>query len=635
MPVIAGSVPEHDPMRHAASSIPSRQLDLFEPAARHGSSIFARAAGSSDVPRQMRYSNTARLAIQYTALTSSTLSIISCSLAFYWFCRMRKRFRHKLIMLLVLGDLVRAMWYFVHAIVSVGHGAISTSSPFCQTSGFMVQWGTEATAMQILLPIFRASNSDGLFRWRHWVYLCIVSVSTLMSGLAFVNPHDAFVSNGPFCSLPIRPFWYRLALAWIPRYVIIFIVLSLAIAVYTYVGFHFRSYNEAERRSSLPSLSPDEPSQVAVESHHEGPDISNSPGVPALEKEDSPQQTDDFAQEKDDFAQETTDFDAWRPDFVRAASGRRPSVVTFQTNDSIPTVPKLTSDVGKSDAQPKVNGLVNSSKSQRRKSIASFSTAFSRSTSFTVSECATVNDYARPSESEDAFPGSSAEDQTSRANKRRGRRRGPKTADQHMARTRANILRQLGLLFIYPVIYIVLWIPPFVFHCMQYSDYWAHHPPASLSVVVIFCLTIMGAADCLVFSMRERPWRKIPGTDKSFLGSFRPAKTSKNSDDDDEKAISAKDAPSRSHILKNPFSRLTSGHGSLNRDGRSERAVLARERAKERLAAEQADRRERNKQRQVSAAAVGEASAEDVVTPGLSTAESRNWWDRRGSSWAT
>lgn len=56
----------------------------------------------------------------------------------------------RLIMLLVLGDLVRAMWYFVHAIVSVGHGAISTSSPFCQTSGFMVQWGTEATGTFLL-----------------------------------------------------------------------------------------------------------------------------------------------------------------------------------------------------------------------------------------------------------------------------------------------------------------------------------------------------------------------------------------------------------------------------------------------------------------------------------------------------
>lgn len=485
--------------------------------------------------------------------------------------------------------------------------------------------------MQILLPIFRASNSDGLFRWRHWVYLCIVGISTLMSGLAFVNPHDAFVSNGPFCSLPIRPFWYRLALAWIPRYVIIFIVLGLAIAVYTYVAFHFRSYDEAERRSSLPSLSPEEPPQVTVGSHHEGPDTSNSPGVPALEKEDSPPQTDDFAQEKDDFAQETTDFDSWRPDFVRAASGRRPSVVTFRTDDSIPTVPKLNPELGKNDTQSKLNGLVDSNKSENRKSTTSFSTAFSRSTSFSFSECATATHHTRTSIAECNLP----EDPSRRGKRGRGRRRGPETAEQRMARTRANIQRQLGLLFIYPVIYIILWIPPFVFHCLQYSDYWAQHPPVSLSGVVIFCLTIMGAADSFVFSLRERPWRKIPGTDKSFLGSFRPAKTYRNSDGDDEKMITGDDTPSRSHIFKNPFSRLASGHGSLNRDSRSERAVLAREMAKERLAAEQADRRERTKQRQASAAAVGEASTEDVVTPGLSTAESKNWWDRRGSSWAT
>lgn len=67
----------------------------------------------------------------------------------------------------------------------------------------------------------------------------------LMAGLAFVNPTAGYISNGAFCSLPLRPCWYRLALAWIPRYLIGFIILGLAVDIYTHVGFEFRAFTKA------------------------------------------------------------------------------------------------------------------------------------------------------------------------------------------------------------------------------------------------------------------------------------------------------------------------------------------------------------------------------------------------------
>lgn len=64
----------------------------------------------------------------------------------------------------------------------------------------------------------------------------------MSASLAFINPDWAYLSQGALCTLPIRPFWYRLALAWIPRYLIALIIIGLAIAIYAYVGFEFRSY---------------------------------------------------------------------------------------------------------------------------------------------------------------------------------------------------------------------------------------------------------------------------------------------------------------------------------------------------------------------------------------------------------
>jgi hypothetical protein len=46
-------------------------------------------------------------------------------------------------MLLIFGDLMKAMWLFLQAIVSIARGTIVTKSAFCQFSGFFVQFGTE------------------------------------------------------------------------------------------------------------------------------------------------------------------------------------------------------------------------------------------------------------------------------------------------------------------------------------------------------------------------------------------------------------------------------------------------------------------------------------------------------------
>ncbi|USP75946.1 hypothetical protein yc1106_03220 [Curvularia clavata] len=96
----------------------------------------------------------------------------------------------------------------------------------------------------------------------------------------------------------------------------------------------------------------------------------------------------------------------------------------------------------------------------------------------------------------------------------------PSPGFNQMARQRARIHRQLRLMFIYPIVYTLMWLLPFVYHCMMYNDYYATHPVWAMRMANTICIASMGFVDCLVFALRERPWRAIPNSDGTLLGSF-------------------------------------------------------------------------------------------------------------------
>jgi hypothetical protein len=98
---------------------------------------------------------------------------------------------------------------------------------------------------------------------------------------------------------------------------------------------------------------------------------------------------------------------------------------------------------------------------------------------------------------------------------------GKKIMTKHMRKRQDAIQRQLGLLFLYPVCYFVTYVPPFVAHGMNYSNYYVQHPNFGLNLFSFMCLASLGTVDAVVFSIRERPWRHIVGSDGTFWGSFR------------------------------------------------------------------------------------------------------------------
>ena len=60
-------------------------------------------------------------------------------------------------MLLIFGDLMKAMWLSVLGVVSIARGTVATESAFCQASGFLVQFGTETSGQRYSIIIWRYS----------------------------------------------------------------------------------------------------------------------------------------------------------------------------------------------------------------------------------------------------------------------------------------------------------------------------------------------------------------------------------------------------------------------------------------------------------------------------------------------
>jgi G protein-coupled receptor GPR1 len=99
--------------------------------------------------------------------------------------------------------------------------------------------------------------------------------------------------------------------------------------------------------------------------------------------------------------------------------------------------------------------------------------------------------------------------------------RGQTFADAEMLRTRDKIRRQLRFLFIYPLVYIGIWILPFISHVLQYDDRYALNTPFGLTCITTICICSQAAVDSWLFSTREKPWRHIPGGGGGFWESLK------------------------------------------------------------------------------------------------------------------
>ncbi|TAQ91578.1 hypothetical protein B7494_g52 [Chlorociboria aeruginascens] len=501
----------------------------------HTMLVHARGLGdehSSDT--SPTFTDSQKETLEILALAFSTVSIASAILAFYWFMKMQRTFRHDLIMLLIQSDMFKSLWLMIYPVVVFTQGSVRSDSKLCQALGFFLSLGIEASDFAVLmiafhtaLYIFRpgaAPGEGGLYPYRHVAYGLWVVFPTLMASLAFTNNGGGYRSEGTYCYLPVRPFWYRLALSWIPRYIIFVVILGIYVSIYYHVRHKFDTFSKEETHRSE-SVKP-RPSSISRRlSLPAVPPLSYHGLIPDSERI-SVTGPDDRTHSVPTTSQTGCECGAHR--FMwkcftakKAPNNSPPSLLSIIETDSFtgPSTPR---------PLPQHSTITNSP--ERAGSIVSSSPSLSRATSWRDNFVRRVSLPASTTVPERSITkilsvlhrhSGSEDESTTTPQLELVDSRGQNLALSEIVRTREKIQRQLRFLFIYPLVYTGMWIVPFAAHVLMYDDRFASHPPFGLICVATIFFASQTAIDCWLFSTREKPWMHIPGSNGSVLGSLR------------------------------------------------------------------------------------------------------------------
>ena len=498
-----------------------------------GASVHSNVLSAKGLNTQMNHQNSLsdsqNRAILISGLACACVSLAIVVVALRWFVLMKRIFRHRLILFLVVSDTLKAIWYFVFAVVAISRGPVSSTSNFCQAAGFLQLFAVEASdfailliAVHTLLCIFKPSSKSGeggLYPYRRWTFLVWLGPPVLAASLAFIGGSDAYVTSGTYCFLPKRPFWYRLALSWIPRYLIITTILAMYASIYIYVHVKFRGFKnlQAVGSSSDSALT----SRRTTEAHPIPPDTTTQ--EPNPEAAPTPAQ---LPQSK--------------------TRGGGPSALRMHSYSSI------IGGGAKPAPQPEHNAPWDSMSFITQLPLDPAPRAGVAQEDFATSARPETNEFSgdsrestpssqqgvrKQSEAPTLLTSYTGETATSHANLETTKAADAGTTD-HLRNTRMAIRRQLRFLFIYPLIYILMWTFPFAQHALQYNDYYVRNPPFWLGVVSTCSLALQAGVNGVIFSWREKPWRRID-KDSRFSVSFRFGASSsqaEEADEDDEKA---------------------------------------------------------------------------------------------------
>lgn len=468
-------------------------------------------------------------------------------------------------------------------------------------------------SMHMYLQIFhsttRAFGHDGLYRYRHCVLVLYLTIPVLDASLAFINPGYGYISQGPFCTLPIRPFWYRLALSWIPRYLIWVCVMTVALRIYMHVGQGFRVFARHQDRFSTGDGVVE--SDVRTEASRPQPVRNRSMPWSIVSNEQSESSTSQGTPLSTEIGGEET--------------SRGPSVVNWSAAFTNPpgAQPQSTAE---GEARRDSRILFQSDGTTLQADLLKVPPESNTTRQFglisTISSLRSMGDISVEGARAPALePISEMECQVT----------GPDqmSADTPLKQRRRAIQRQLRLLFIYPCVYMLMWTIPLVYHCMNYNNHYAQHPVFVIGALATFSQVIMGSIDCAVFGWREKPWERVRGSDGTFLGSFMFWRFNKGPTDWNIPAPSHIPMGLESSIGHKEIARHSRGYarGSMHSgmmptrhkrafSGLSDRADLEAERAAERLALERAER--------------GNTTRENSLNG--SSIPPSEWWDRRFST---
>lgn len=451
---------------------------------------------------------THRVAIRVCSLVAASISIPAGLLAFYFMAMIhpkKRTFRHNLILILLIFDFIKAIALLVFPAVSQRtHERISTDARFQDALGWLTCFGIEGAdfiilcfAVHIALLIFfpnlryrlrgvscRLISADtqegGLYPFRAYVYILSVVFPAIVSSTGYA-PHQGYRSSVTWSYLTNkRAVWY---FAWILRYLIVIVILAIYVGVYIHV---LRQYKVVSRRMDTAGAG----AGSAGGARAGGPDARASP-------EDSPRGI------------ISTIFS----DSVWYKLGKALMMLLFP-------------DV---QISQKLHGRALNTRVDRENIKALHyeqPVQFNQNPFATNAGAATNSAAGASADGARAYPNSNAlaRTQTLAPNELPGgvsaatvgaqinvgldiqRMLHREAMDRFQAR-RAQIMRQMNVIFVYPLSYLFLWFFPFIQQCYTlrkggntWGTFWAY---ALASFFQAFNCTI----DALVFFFREKPWQ--------------------------------------------------------------------------------------------------------------------------------
>lgn len=374
-----------------------------------------------------------------------------------------------------------------------------------------------------------SSLGGGLYAHRRIAYAVWLVMPLLAASLAFIKGHG-YVFTGFACETPVRPYWYRMSLSWIPRYAIFLIILVLYLAMYIYVndalhGFR-REGSTAGHSTTLTAR------QISCP---QSPGLAQltSPPIPRLNLHglvpDSKPASIVETREVKSLAARIAALPSpkpptWRLPVWHHARGslivnESPELGASET-DSFP---------GPSTPKARPSIVVASRDSSSLASESSTTPSVSRETSWRdvfvrrLGTSRTSSSLVRIQLNMTSFlrVNSTFEPNEAVSPLRLVNTRGEDLQELDLLATRNRIRRQLHFIFLYPLVYMIMWTPPLIYSLCLYSDRFARHPPFAFRCLVTTISCLHAAVDCLLFCYRETPWRHIPGNNEGFAGSLR------------------------------------------------------------------------------------------------------------------
>lgn len=476
-------------------------------------------------------------------------------------------FWFSLIVLLIISDFLKSLWFALYDLVSIAaHKQPQTLSVFCHVNGFFFAMGIEAAdaavfliALHSTVYIFwpnRAGGDSGIYPYRRGAYAFFALWPVLMASLAFVTGTSAYANTGQYCYLSMKPWWYRTALSWIPRYVNLLLILLMYGSSYLYIRVMMNRYSR--RNSKIPVGHPDRiaPSTPPLMAHDlislppagSMPSSSSPPPLTESPKDTAPLLPTGHLKARD-ILQGGLDmrhsgprlrrYWSWVGFELAASSAHTPdpssaSVSPFggMASAGATTIESVEETAETAPAPepveiPKLAFLKPSSSTKSSTGRGCSSPAFLRRLS---AHHAVVEDYftssanaglgrAHTTGSQVHIKKVLQEGPVRILDTDSGKSSPPVALDQAtfesggILQSRERLRRQLRYLFVYPAVYACVWIFPFVNDLGIFSPSSSlqehENPPYWLALCSLVSLSIQGLADSLVFCAREKPWRHL------------------------------------------------------------------------------------------------------------------------------